>query len=104
MWRLTFEDVKPAADVQFPEKTNVSVYETFDGLRIHIEMTAVDKVVWGRFSATAEGASGDKADEVRKKAEEIAARAKGWVYELSAGEGERLTTRIEDILEEPKKS
>ncbi|MDE0060566.1 MAG: DUF4340 domain-containing protein [Defluviicoccus sp.] len=104
LWRLTFEDVKPAAEVQFPEQTNVSVYETFDGLRVHIEMTMVDKVVWGRFSATAEEASGDKADEVRKKAEEITARAKGWVYELSAGEGERLTTRIEDILEEPKKS
>ena len=104
LWRLTFEDVKPAADVKFPEKPNVSVYETFDGLKVHIEMTMVDKVVWGRFSATAEGASGDKADEIRKKAEEITARAKGWVYELSAGEGERLTTKIEDILEEPKKS
>ena len=104
LWRLTFEDVKPAADVKFPEKPNVSVYETFDGLKVHIEMTMVDKVVWGRFSATAEGASGNKAEEIRKKAEEITARAKGWVYELSAGEGERLTTKIEDILEEPKKS
>ena len=104
LWRLTFEDVKPAADVKFPDKPNVSVYEAFDGLKVHIEMTMVDKVVWGRFSASAEGASGDKADEIRKKAEEITARAKGWVYELSAGEGERLTTKIEDILEEPKKS
>ena len=67
-------------------------------------MTTVDKVVWGRFSASAEGASGDKADEIRKQAEEITARAKGWVYELSAGEGERLTTKIADILEKPKKS
>ena len=104
LWRLTFEDVKPAAEVPFPDKPHVSVYETFDGLKIHIEMTMVDDVVWGRFSATAGDASGDKADEVGKKAEEITARAKGWVYELSAGEGERLTTRIEDILEEPKKS
>ena len=104
LWRLTFEDVKPAADVPFPEKPTVSVYETFDGLKIHIEMTTVDTVVWGRFSASAEGASGDKADEIRKQAEEIAARARGWVYELSAGEGERLTTKIADILEKPKKS
>ncbi len=104
LWRLTFEDVKPAADVPFPEKPTVSVYETFDGLKIHIEMTTVDEVVWGRFSASAEGASGDKADEIRKQAEEIAARARGWVYELSAGEGERLTTKIADILEKPKKS
>ena len=102
LWRLTFEDVKPAADVAFAEKPNVSEYETFDGLKIHIEMTTVDEVVWGRFSATAEGASGEKAEEVRKKAAEITERAKGWVYELSAGEGERLTTKIGDILEEPK--
>ena len=102
LWRLTFEDVKPAADVPFAGKPNVSEYETFDGLKIHIEMTTVDEVVWGRFSATAEGASGEKAEEVRKKAAEITERAKGWVYELSAGEGERLTTKIGDILEEPK--
>ena len=101
LWRLTFEDVKPAADVPFAGKPNVSEYETFDGLNIHIEMTTVDEVVWGRFSATAEGASGEKAEEVRKKAAEITERAKGWVYELSAGEGERLTTKIGDILEEP---
>ena len=102
LWRLTFEDVKPAADVPFAGKPNVSEYETFDGLNIHIEMTTVDEVVWGRFSATAEGASGEKAEEVRKKAAEITDRAKGWVYELSAGEGERLTTKIGDILEERK--
>ena len=104
LWRLTFEDVKPAAEVEFPDQPNVSVYETFDGLKIHIEMTMVDNVVWGRFSATAEDASGDKAEEVRTKAREITSRAEGWVYELSPGEGERLTTKIEDILEEPKKS
>ena len=28
LWRLTFEDVKPAADIEFPPKPNVSVYET----------------------------------------------------------------------------
>ena len=104
LWRLTFEDVKPAAEVKFPDKPNVSVYETFDGLKVHIEMTMVDDVVWGRFSATAETASGDKAEEVETRAREITSRAEGWVYELSAGEGERLTTKIEDILEEPAKS
>lgn len=100
LWRLTFEDVKPASDVTFPDDPNVSVYETFDGMTVRIEMTMVDDVVWGRFSATGEGA----AEEVAKKAGEITARARGWVYELSAGEGERLTTKIEDILEEPGKS
>ncbi len=102
LWRLTFEDVKRASEISFPETPNVSVYETFDGLKVHIEMTTVDKVVWGRFSATAGDADGEKAEEVRKKAAEITRRATGWVYELSAGEGERLTTKIADILEEPE--
>jgi hypothetical protein len=106
LWRLTFEDVKPASEVAFPEKLNTADYETFDGLRIHVDMTTVGKTVWGRFSASAEGAEGDdkKKEEVAKLAAEINARTTGWVYELSAGEGERLTTKMEDILEKPKQS
>ncbi len=98
LWRLTFEDVKPAGDVAFPEAFNTAEYETFDGLAVRVEMTVVDDVVWGRFSASAQG--GDAA--VAKKAEEINRRTDGWIYELSAGEGEKLTTRIEDILEKPE--
>ena len=44
------------------------MYETFDGLEVRIEMTMVDKVVWGRFAASAENAKGDeKAIEALKK-------------------------------------
>ena len=106
LWRLTFEDVKPAQDLAFAEKPYVAEYETFDGLKVRIEMTMLDTVVWGRFTASAEDAKGDdKAIEaLEKKAAEITERAKGWVYELSPGEGEKLTTKIEDILEQPKES
>ncbi len=103
LWRLTFEDVKPAKDIAFPPAFNTAEYETFDGLKVRVEMTVVDDVVWGRFSASADGATGEKAMQVEKKAEEINRRATGWIYELSAGEGEKLTTRIEDILEKPAK-
>ena len=104
LWRLTFEDVKPAKDIAFPPKFNAAEYETFDGLKVRVEMTMVDDVVWGRFSASADGATGDKAGEVGKKADEINGRATGWIYELSAGEGEKLTTKIGDILEKPAKN
>ena len=104
LWRLTFEDVKPAKDVAFPERFNVAEYETFDGLKVRVEMTMVEDDVWGRFQASAEAATGEKAAETKKKADEINARAKGWIYRLSPGEGERLTTKIEDILEKPKES
>ena len=106
LWRLTFEDVKPAKDLEFTDKPYTAVYETFDGITVRVEMTMVDNVVWGRFSASAENAEGD--DEAKealvKKAAEITERAKGWVYELSPGEGEKLTTKIEDVLEKPKES
>lgn len=103
LWRLTFEDVKPAKEIKFAATFNTAEYETFDGLKVRVEMTMVKDIVWGRFSASADSATGDKADAVKKKAEEINSRTTGWIYELSAGEGEKLTTKIEDILEKPPK-
>jgi hypothetical protein len=106
LWRLTFEDVKPASEIQFPDKLYTADYESFDGLRVRVEMTMVGKVVWGRFSASTDGSQADEAKkaEIAKLVEEINTRSAGWVYELSAGEGERLTTKMEDILEKPKES
>lgn len=104
LWRLSFEDVKPADEVPYPERFNLAEYETFDGLKVRVEMTVVDGDVWGRFSASAEAASGEEAADVKKRANAINARAEGWIYRLSPGEGERLTTKIEDILEKPKES
>ncbi len=106
LWRLTFEDVKPAKDLEFTDPLYVAIYETFDGLEVRVEMTMVDEVVWGRFAASAENAKGDEKAiaALQKKAKEITERATGWVYELSPGEGEKLTTKIEDILEKPKES
>jgi hypothetical protein len=107
LWRLSFEDVKKAGEVKFPEKFNVAEYETFSGLKVRVEMTFVDKtVVWGKFSATVDASVGD--EKSRKKAKEQADKinvtATGWVYELSAGEGEKLTTKIGDILDKKKAS
>ena len=49
------------------------MYETFDGLEVQIEMTMVDEVVWGRFTASAENAKGDEKaiEALKKKATEI---------------------------------
>lgn len=106
LWRLTFEDVKPAAEVPLPDKLNTATYETFDGLRIQVDMTMVGKVVWGRFSASTDGTQTDEAkkEEIAKLVTEINARTTGWIYELSAGEGERLTMKMDDLLEKPKET
>jgi len=106
LWRLRFEDVKKAAEVKFSEKFNVAEYETFDGLKVRVEMIFIEDVVWGKFSASVNASAGD--EKSRKKAKEqadkINATATGWVYELSAGEGEKLTTKIEDVLAKKKAS
>jgi hypothetical protein len=106
LWRLTFEDVKPASEIAFPDKITTATYETFDGLRIQVDMTMVGKTVWGKFSAATDGNQADdaKKEEIAKLVKEINARTTGWVYELSAGEGERLTTKMDDLLEKPKES
>lgn len=107
LWRLSFEDVKPEKDIAFGESLNVAEYETFDGLKVRVEMVFIDKTVWGRFKASVvEGGDSDEKAraETKKKSDEINARAAGWAYELSPGEGEKLTTKIADILDKKKGS
>ena len=43
-------------------------------------------------------------EEIAKLVKEINARTTGWIYELSAGEGERLTMKMDDLLEKPKET
>jgi hypothetical protein len=106
LWRLSFEDVKPATTIVIPPVHNVAEYETFGGVKVRVDMIFVEKTVWGRFKATVDpGVSDEKARAAaQKKADEINSRSAGWIYELSPGEGEKLTTKIGDVLEKPKES
>jgi hypothetical protein len=50
--QLSFEDVKPQAEIDFSANPGVSaVLETFDGLRLHVQTSKLDERVWGKFSA-----------------------------------------------------
>lgn len=106
LWRLTLEDVRPATTVVFPKSFHKASYTTFGGLTVNVEVTVKGEDYWGRFSASAEGATGDdKAKEaVVKKTKEINDRVTGWHYRLSIGEGERLTSKMKDLLEAAAKS
>jgi len=49
--QLSFEDVKPQAEIDFSANPGVSaVLETFDGLRLHVQTAKLDEHVWGKFS------------------------------------------------------
>lgn len=103
LWRLELEDVKQAAQMPF-DKPVVATFKTFDGITVRIESITVDKDVWSRIAASADDQQGDDAAKEKLKAEAaaITERAKGWAYKMSPGDGERLTRKLDDLLEKPE--
>lgn len=88
------EDARRAGAITFdPARTTRTQFETFDGLRVTAETTALDGKFWTRFTAAA--APGSKAT---GEAKAIADATKGWVYRIAGYRSERLTKRFEDML------
>lgn len=63
---------------------------TFDGLFVQVRIVKRDGAHWLRLEATGEAA------------EEITARTKGWVYEVSDYTASTLTKRLADLVEDEK--
>jgi hypothetical protein len=103
LWRLELEDVKEAGKLAF-DKPTVAVFKTFDGITVRIESVTLDNVVWSRIAASADDPQGDDVAKEKLKAEAagITERAKGWAYKMSPGDGERLTRKLDDLLEKPE--
>ncbi len=95
---VDFEDVKPAADLAWPkEGTTVTRVVTFDGVAITLRLAHIGDADWATVSAEVV-ADAAKPDEARKRAEKIAARTKGWAYQLSAGVAKRLTRPLSELV------
>ena len=127
---LTLEDVLPAKDLKPDAKLLRALeYKSFDGLVLDLALYEQGGKTWAKVQAAfdpngaaapaapGEGAGGqDKAapgteeeaklksaDEVRKEAEEIAARTKDWVYGLGAGDLATLEKKFADLIEPKEK-
>lgn len=96
---LRLVDLQTEDAVEFRDGVHVAEFETFDGLVIRSEAAVIDRRFWARFSASAENASGENADEVRERAKEINARVKGFVYEIEESPGKKLTCDHVNLLE-----
>ncbi len=100
---LKLEDLDVAGRVAMPGGPYIAEFLTFDGLIIRTEATVQNikgkKHYWASFSASAAGAAGDNADKVRKRAAEINARVKGFVYKLPEEPGKILTCKLVNMLE-----
>ncbi|CAN0495090.1 unnamed protein product [Laminaria digitata] len=106
MWRMMFDDVQKAEKQEWPDKPWVAYYTVWDGYTVRIETAKFGDDFWGRFTATVDETVTDaeKKAAAEKIVAEINERTKGWTYMLTAGDSEKLTSKMEDYLAEPEGS
>jgi hypothetical protein len=90
---FTFDDVKPAAVLDFSKPTRV-VTKTFDGLTVTAEVAQQGSDSWARISASAEPGN----TEGLAEANEINAHAGSWAYKLPPYKSQQFTTTLESLL------
>ena len=105
MWRMMLDDVKKASKQKWPLKPWVAKYTTWAGFTVRIETAQFGEDHWGRFSASIDADVLDpkKKETARKTVREINARVTGWTYMLTAGDAEKLTSKVQDYLAVPGK-
>jgi hypothetical protein len=104
MWRMMFDDVQKAEKQEWPAKPWVAHYTLWDGYTVRIETAKFGDDFWGRFSAKVDPSVTDakKKAAAEKSVAEINQRTKGWTYMLTAGDSEKLVSKLADYLAKPK--
>jgi len=95
---LDLDDVKPAAELQIPDKDVVTAaLMTFDGLTVDLRLIDRDKTSWVAISATGTGTTEAEA----KKIDEKVSR---WTYAIPGYKANLIKTKLADLLEPAKGS
>ena len=96
MWRMMFDDVQKAEKQEWPAKPWVAHYTVWDGYTVRIETAKFGDDFWGRFSAEVDPSVTDakKKAAAEKSVAEINQRTKGWTYMLTAGDSEKLVSKM----------
>ncbi len=99
---VSFDEVAPAAEIDFVAAPNRTTVTTFDGVAVTVELGESDGELWAKVSAgLAETAPEDT--EARTAAEdqaaEITATTEGWAYRLADRVVKRLLPKVEEYLE-----
>jgi hypothetical protein len=104
MWRMMFDDVQKAEKQEWPAKPWVAHYTVWDGYTVRIETAKFGDDFWGRFSAEVDPSVTDakKKAAAEKSVAEINQRTRGWTYMLTAGDSEKLVSKMVDYLAKPK--
>jgi len=89
---VDFESVRKAAGATGGEAGSVSL-ETDDGLKIGLRVRRDKDGTWTTVEASGEG-------DAKTAAEEIAARTKGWEFEIIPSKADTMLKRYSDLLED----
>jgi hypothetical protein len=102
---LNMEDVLLRAEAGLPEAEAVAaVFETWDGLQITAyTVEQDDKIfVWFDVGVTALDVTDlSKVRTTQSNDAELRSRLDGWVYQIPRDRGDKLRTRLEDVIESP---
>jgi hypothetical protein len=88
---LELDDVRKHVDVQASTSVN---FDTWDGLRLAVEVVSDDETTWLAFSAT----TADEESTAGSEAVEINERLSGWQYQVADYKKNLLVRRWDDIL------
>ena len=101
---LDLEDVKKAADIQWPQPADRFEFATYDGLIVRGEIISPKQYeYWIKLEADV-AKSGKDPDKAKAEADRINARVNGWAYQIAAGYGEKLSKKLSEVTEDEKKS
>jgi len=91
---FSFDDTRPAGEIDFGTGASRTVTHTFDGLIVTVDVVKRGSDYWARLFADAVPGKADAA----KEANEINAHAARWAYKLAAYKGAQLATPLESLL------
>jgi hypothetical protein len=99
---LGFRDVAKAKRIDFTKSKPTSVtYETWNGLKVHLDAMKLGSDTWARLSFS----TTDKAKPaIVKEAKEDQERLSPWVFELESWKGQQLDTTLDSITDAKSKA
>jgi hypothetical protein len=98
---VQLEDVRPVAEIAWPDQQHTVKAVTFDGVEITLRLASLDDQHWLQVDAATaprEGLKPDQATAAEEQAKAIEARTDGWAYQVSDFLFERLTKPRADWL------
>jgi hypothetical protein len=102
---LNMEDVLPRAEAGLPEAEAVAaVFETWDGLQITAYTVEQNDKIFAWFDVGVSALDVTDLSKVRTTQSndaELRSRLDGWVYQIPRDRGDKLRTRLDDIIESP---